>query len=69
MKKAKNPLLIILSEKPIPVRERDGSIPVALAGIVDKAVVKNISQRFNTAKEFRKELESFASGLGDINYL
>jgi eukaryotic-like serine/threonine-protein kinase len=69
LEKAKNPLLIILSENPIPIRNRDNSIPVALAGIVDKAVNKSISQRFRTATEFRKELELFAPGLGDINFV
>jgi eukaryotic-like serine/threonine-protein kinase len=69
LEKAKNPLLIILSENPIPIRNRDNSIPVALAGIVDKSVNKNISQRFRTATEFRKELESFAPGLDDINFV
>ena len=67
--KAKNPLLIILSEDPIPVRERDASIPVALAAIVDMAVNKVISERFRSATDFRNELEAFAPGLGDINFV
>jgi len=69
LEKSKNPLLIILSENPVPIRSRDTSIPVVLAGIADKAVNKSISQRFRTASEFRKELEFFAPGLGDIDFV
>jgi eukaryotic-like serine/threonine-protein kinase len=55
--KLKTPHLIVLSEDPIPIRERMPQIPVELARIVDKAIRKDISRRYRTARDFSAELE------------
>ena len=56
-KQQKDPVLIILEDKPIPIRERKAEIPKPLADVVDKAVRKNEQKRFQTAYEFRQALE------------
>ena len=61
--KLKTPHLIVLTEEPIPIRERMPKIQADLARIVDKAVNKDISRRFQTAPEFRKELEGVVGRL------
>jgi serine/threonine protein kinase len=55
-KRINHPFQIILSDKPIPVRDRDNSIPTKLAGVVDKAVRKDPNARYKTAGEFREAL-------------
>ena len=57
IRKLKNPHLIILEEKPIPILERKPDLPPALAEAVDKAIRKRISERHQTAGEFGKALE------------
>jgi eukaryotic-like serine/threonine-protein kinase len=56
MQKQNNPMLIILSNNPIPVRQRDPNISQALAEVIDKAVEKDFKKRIQTAKEFREGL-------------
>lgn len=63
VKKLKTPHLIVLSEEPIPVRERKPDIPAKLAQIVDKAIRKDIKRRYQTAAEFNHELQSVAGSL------
>jgi len=57
IQRIKSPELIVLTEEPIPIRERKSDIPVALANVVDKAIRKDISSRYQTAAEFRQELQ------------
>lgn len=59
--KLKNPMMIILTEEPIPVRERNPKIPGDLAAIVDRSIKKPISQRYQSAGSFRKALETVIS--------
>lgn len=54
--KSRHPVEIILEEPPIPILERNKDIPEGLAKVVDKAVVKNVGKRFQTAAEFRAAL-------------
>jgi serine/threonine protein kinase len=54
--KLKSPQLIILSEEPIPIRERNPKIPAKLAQAVDKSIRKEISDRWSSVSEFRDSL-------------
>jgi serine/threonine-protein kinase len=60
MNRVKHPFQIILGEMPIPIRDRDASIPKRLAGVVDKAVRKDSGERYRTAAEFRAALRGAA---------
>jgi len=51
-----SPMHIILTEDTIPVRYRNPGISEKLARVVDRAVRKEIRERYQTAHEFRKEL-------------
>lgn len=51
-----SPMHIILTEEPIPVRERNPAISEKLARVVDRAVRKDSGKRYQTAGEFRKDL-------------
>jgi serine/threonine protein kinase len=53
----RHPFQIILTEEPIAIREREASLPLKLAGVVDKAVRKDARQRYRTAAEFRHALQ------------
>ena len=52
----RNPMLIILTEKPIPIRQRDPSVPVKLANVIDRALQEDPSIGYSSAAEFRKDL-------------
>jgi serine/threonine-protein kinase len=52
-----DPVLIVLEEKPIPIREANPTVHKFLAHIVDKAVRKDVSERFQSAADLREELE------------
>jgi serine/threonine protein kinase len=57
LRRIMHPFHIILDETPIPIRQRDPSIPELLATVVDRAVRKPIAERFQTAEEFRRVLQ------------
>jgi serine/threonine protein kinase len=59
-RRVKHPFFVILEEEPVPVRERDRSIPAALAAVVDRAVQKDARARFPSVAEFRHALEGTA---------
>lgn len=50
-----------LQEKPVPPREKNLSIPLALERIVLKAITKEVSSRYKTAAEMAADLESVLS--------
>ncbi len=54
--KLRSPQLIVLEDKPIPVRKRNPNIPEALAKVVDKSLNKEIARRYANAQEFREDL-------------
>jgi tRNA A-37 threonylcarbamoyl transferase component Bud32 len=56
MQRFQHPHLIILSEEPKPIRQRNASVPAKLAEVVDRAVRKDPSKRFQSAAGFRKAL-------------
>ncbi len=51
-----NPMSIILNNKPLPVLQRKSSIPKKLAQVVDRAVMKDMGSRYQSAGDFRKDL-------------
>jgi len=55
-KQVKEPMLIVLSDEPIPIRERDPNIPKKLADVVDHSIKKEINRRYQSAGEFKEEL-------------
>lgn len=58
MQKQNNPMLIILSNNPIPIRQRDPQMSPKLADIVDQAIEKELNKRIQTAREFSEKLKS-----------
>ncbi len=56
LQRIKHPYGIILSEEPIPIRQRNAAIPGKLADVVDRAVRKDPARRFQSAVDFRKAL-------------
>jgi pSer/pThr/pTyr-binding forkhead associated (FHA) protein len=56
-KKPRHPVEIILEVPPIPLAMRKPDIPMPLARVVDRAVQKDFKNRFQSADEFRRELE------------
>lgn len=59
--KPKDPILIILEDSPIPIREQNPSIPKELAKVVDKAIGKNKRERFQSAREFKEAIQNAIS--------
>lgn len=57
-KKVKDPILIILEDRPIPIRKRNSRIPKSLAQVVDKAINKDEGSRYPSAKEMREAIRS-----------
>jgi len=51
-----SPMHIILTDEPIPVRERNPAISEKLARVLDRGVRKETGARYQTAGEFRKDL-------------
>lgn len=59
-KQQKDPLLIVLEDKPIPIRDRLPELPKHLADVVDKAIRKTEAKRYQTAGEFLAALTKAA---------
>ncbi len=55
-KEVQQPMLIVLTEEPVPIQEKNPNIPKKLADVIDRSIKKEISKRYQTAEEFRKEL-------------
>ena len=54
----KHPHVIILTQEQIPIQKRNPNISNKLASVVHKAIKKEISERYQTAREFRCALEN-----------
>ncbi len=54
--RGKDPVQVILSEPIVPIRTRDASIPARVAEVIDRALVDDVKQRFQTASEFASAL-------------
>ena len=51
-----DPIATILKKEPIPIRERDGSLPKSIAGVIDKACCRDPLQRFQNMTQFKNAL-------------
>ncbi len=51
----------ILSNQPIPIRQKNPDLPKSLADVIDLALQENPELHFKTARDFRKALESTVS--------
>lgn len=58
----RDPIMIVLDDEPIPILERRPDLGKALAGVVDRAVKKDKTLRFQTAGEMREALRSALRG-------
>jgi serine/threonine protein kinase len=54
----KDPFVTVLQSDPVPIRQRDSSIPKPLAELIDLALVDNPEIHFKTAAAFKRALES-----------
>ncbi|MGA2067057.1 MAG: serine/threonine-protein kinase [Thermoguttaceae bacterium] len=54
---SRDPVEVILTEDPVPLGDRDGSIPVGLAGVIDRALKTNPAHRYQTAVKMKAGLE------------
>ncbi|NEO54300.1 MAG: protein kinase [Okeania sp. SIO3B5] len=54
----KDPILTVLQTKPVPIRQRNLSIPKSLAEVIDLALIDEPEIYFKTAKEFKQALLS-----------
>jgi serine/threonine-protein kinase len=53
----KDPWLVVLESDPVPIRQRNPSIPPRLAAVIDRALVEEPEIPFKTAAEFKLALE------------
>ncbi|MEM7594031.1 MAG: serine/threonine protein kinase, partial [Cyanobacteria bacterium P01_A01_bin.83] len=53
-----NPMLEILTKPSVPIREREPSIPVSLAELIDYALIDNPELNFKSAIAFKQNLLS-----------
>ena len=62
----RNPVEALIEDPPIPILSRRPDLPRSLAAVVDTAVQKELSQRYDSASVFRQELLAAArrEGLG-----
>lgn len=56
-KKSKDPVLIVLEDQPVPIKDKNPEIPASLTAVVDKSIQKDGKERFRSAAEFREEIE------------
>jgi len=59
---ARNPIEVLIEDPPIPILERRPDLPQRLAAVVDRAVQKELSQRYQSAADYRRELLAAAAG-------
>ncbi len=62
-KKYEEPILLVLSGNPIPIKNRKKDIPHKLALVADRAVKKNEQERYSSAREFREDI---LKALGEV---
>ncbi|MEN8907485.1 MAG: FHA domain-containing serine/threonine-protein kinase [Clostridiales bacterium] len=56
-KGVKDPIVAILRERIVPIRERKWMIPKSIADVIDKAISPNYKERYKDAEEMKKALE------------
>ena len=52
----------VVDGPPMPVRKRIAGVPMDLAAIVDRAMARNVDERYPTAKELAEDLRRFQTG-------
>jgi serine/threonine-protein kinase len=60
----RNPIEAVIDDDSIPIRERRGELPESIARVIDTAVQKELSQRYDSAARFRHELAAEAQREG-----
>ena len=55
-RKEMDPLVTILEEEIVPVRQRKPTVPAALAAVAERAMKKDPAQRFANAEDMRRAL-------------
>ncbi|HEX7518310.1 MAG TPA: serine/threonine-protein kinase [Chthoniobacterales bacterium] len=55
--KDRDPIDVILNDDVVPIRQRDKTVPAALAGVLDTALAKNVKERYQTATELLEALK------------
>jgi serine/threonine protein kinase len=53
----RDPLEVLLRDEPVPLRRRDPSVPATLANVLDRALLSDLRQRFQTATELKREIQ------------
>lgn len=56
--RGRDPMEIILSDTPVPIRKRSRSIPKPLAQVIDRSLAVSPNDRYQTADEFRDALQA-----------
>lgn len=57
LRRINHPFEIILSDEPVPIRQRNPSVSSRLTEVVDRAVRKEEAERYQSAPEFREALQ------------
>jgi len=60
----RNPIESLIEDDPVPILERRNDLPVSIARVIDTAVTKELSGRYDSAARFRHELLSAALEAG-----
>lgn len=56
--KGRDPIDVILNEDPVPIRERDKTVPSKLGAVLDRALAKKARDRYQTASDLAAALTS-----------
>jgi eukaryotic-like serine/threonine-protein kinase len=59
----KDPYLIILEDPIVPLRQRDRSIPLSIARVIEKALAREPEDRFETAAEMARALRKASTAI------
>ena len=51
-----DPMLEILTKPPVPIRERDATIPKSLADVIDRALIDRPKLHYKSALSFKEDL-------------
>jgi serine/threonine protein kinase len=56
-----NPIKTILEQDPVPLRERDPTVPKGLADVIHRALSRHPANRFGSAHELREALLPYST--------
>ena len=60
----RTPIEAVIDDDPIPIRSRRSELPESIARVIDTAVQKELSRRYDSAARFRHELAAQAQREG-----